>query len=48
MAVSGPRKFVLDTNCFIDASRTEAEANALSEFCAWAAPGLYLSTGGLR
>ena len=48
MAVSGPRKFVLDTNCFIDASRTEAEANALSEFCAWAAPGLYLGTGGLR
>jgi predicted nucleic acid-binding protein len=44
MPVSGPRKFVLDTNCFVDASRTEAEANALSEFCAWAAPGLYLST----
>jgi predicted nucleic acid-binding protein len=39
----GLRKFVLDTNCFVDASRTESEANAFSEFCAWAAPGLYLS-----
>jgi predicted nucleic acid-binding protein len=44
MAAVGPRKFVLDTNCFVDASGTEAEASALSEFCAWAAPGLYLST----
>ena len=44
MAVAGPRKFVLDTNCFVDASRTEAEATAFSEFCAWAARGLYLST----
>jgi predicted nucleic acid-binding protein len=44
MAVAGPRKFVLDTNCFIDASRTETEAAACSEFCAWAAPGLFLST----
>ena len=44
MAAVGPRKFVLDTNCFVDASRTEAEAKAFSEFCAWAAPGLYLST----
>ena len=44
MAVAGPRKFVLDTNCFVDASRTEAEATAFSEFCAWAAPGLFLST----
>jgi predicted nucleic acid-binding protein len=43
MADSGPRKFVLDTNCFIDASRTETEARAFAEFCAWAAPGLYLS-----
>ena len=43
MAVSGPRKFVLDTNCFIDASRTETGARAFAEFCAWAAPGLYLS-----
>jgi len=44
MAVAGPRKFVLDTNCFVDASRTDAEATAFSEFCTWAAPGLYLST----
>jgi predicted nucleic acid-binding protein len=38
------RKFVLDTNCFIDASGTDAEAAAYAEFCARAAPGLYLST----
>jgi predicted nucleic acid-binding protein len=36
--------FVLDTNCFVDASRTEAAAAAFTEFCAWAAPRLYLST----
>jgi predicted nucleic acid-binding protein len=35
---------VLDTNCFVDASRTDDEAAAFAEFCAWAAPGLYLST----
>src|SRR6266536_2293714 len=44
MPVAGPRKFVLDTNCFVDASRNDAEATAYSEFCIWAAPGLYLST----
>ena len=44
MAAGGSRKFVLDTNCFVDASRTDAEAAAFAEFCAWAAPGLYLST----
>lgn len=38
------RKFVLDTNCFIDASRTNAGADAFAEFCARAAPRLYLST----
>jgi predicted nucleic acid-binding protein len=38
------RKFVLDTNCFIDASRTDAGANAFAQFCARAAPSLYLST----
>jgi predicted nucleic acid-binding protein len=43
MAGVSPRKFVLDTNCFVDASRTEGDANAFSEFCARAAPGLYLS-----
>jgi predicted nucleic acid-binding protein len=35
---------VLDTNCFVDASRTEAGAAAFAEFRAWAAPGRYLST----
>jgi predicted nucleic acid-binding protein len=44
MAVGRLRKFVLDTNCFVDASRTEEHATAFAEFCAWAAPGLYLST----
>jgi len=42
--VAGSRKFVLDTNCFIDASRTEAGAEAFAEFCARVAPRLYLST----
>jgi len=44
MAAGGPRKFVLDTNCFVDASRDKVAAAALAEFSAWAAPGLYLST----
>jgi predicted nucleic acid-binding protein len=44
MAAATPAKYVLDTNCFVDASRTEAESAAFEEFCAWAAPGLYLST----
>jgi len=35
MPVAGPRKFVLDTNCFVDASRNDAEATAYSEFCIW-------------
>jgi predicted nucleic acid-binding protein len=38
------RKVVLDTNCFVDASRTDAGADAFAEFCARAAPRLYLST----
>jgi predicted nucleic acid-binding protein len=38
------RKFVLDTNCFVDASRADDDAAAFAEFCAKAAPGLYLST----
>jgi predicted nucleic acid-binding protein len=41
---AGPRKLVLDTNCFIDASRTQAGADAFAAFCARAAPRLYLST----
>ena len=40
----GARKFVLDTNCFVDASSTDDQAAAFAEFCARAAPGLYLST----
>ena len=44
MAGTGLRKFVLDTNCFVDASRSAAELAAFTKFCAWAAPGLYLST----
>ena len=44
MAVSRRRKFVLDTNCFIDAARGDPAAAAFAEFCAWAAPTLYLST----
>jgi predicted nucleic acid-binding protein len=38
------QKYVLDTNCFVDASRSEAHARTFADFCAWAAPGLYLST----
>jgi predicted nucleic acid-binding protein len=44
MAIARSRTFVLDTNCFVDASRREADAAAFTEFCAWAAPRLYLST----
>jgi predicted nucleic acid-binding protein len=38
------RPFVLDTNCFVDASANDRAAAAYEEFCAWAAPRLYLST----
>jgi len=44
MAMAGRRKFVLDTNCFVDASRTDRAAAAFAQFCQWAAPTLYLST----
>jgi predicted nucleic acid-binding protein len=44
VAITAGLKFVLDTNCFVDASRGGAEAAALAEFSAWAAPRLYLST----
>jgi len=44
MAVARQHKFVLDTNCFVDASRTDVAAAAFAEFCEWAAPTLYLST----
>jgi predicted nucleic acid-binding protein len=38
------RKFLLDTNCFIAASRDDSEAASLETFVQRAAPGLYLST----
>jgi predicted nucleic acid-binding protein len=38
------RKFVLDTNCFIAASRSDREAALLETFVQTAAPGLHLST----
>ena len=42
--MAGRRKFVLDTNCFVDASRTDRAAASFAQFCQWAAPTLYLST----
>jgi predicted nucleic acid-binding protein len=39
-----PRKYVLDTNCFIEASRNEAAAAVLAAFSARAAPFLHLSS----
>ena len=44
MPAAGSGKFVLDTNCFVDASRRVEEAAAFAEFCARTAPRLYLST----
>ena len=38
------RKFVLDTNCFIAASRNDQDAADFEAFVQMAAPGLYLST----
>jgi predicted nucleic acid-binding protein len=38
-----PRKYVLDTNCFVDAARSEPAAAAYEAFVARAAPGLWLS-----
>ncbi len=38
------RKFVLDTDCFIAASRSDADAATFETFVQMAAPGLYLST----
>lgn len=39
-----PRKYVLDTNCFIEASRNKTAADLLAEFSARAAPFLFLSS----
>jgi predicted nucleic acid-binding protein len=39
-----PRKLVLDTNCFIDASKSDAANASFDAFCAQAAPRLHLSS----
>lgn len=38
------RKYVLDTNCYIDASRDPAALASLQEFIARAAPGIHVSS----
>ena len=38
------RKYVLDSNCYINASRDAGAHLALHEFVAWAAPGLHVSS----
>ena len=38
------RKYVFDTNCFIDAARDSEFRAAFDAFCTKAAPGLYLSS----
>ena len=38
-----PRKYVLDSNCFIDAARNPIAGAAFESFCAQASPGLFLS-----
>lgn len=38
------RKYVLDTNCYIDASRDPRAHQVLEAFVSWAAPGLYVSS----
>ncbi len=38
------RKYVLDANCYIDASRGSQDLARLTEFSNWAAPGLFVST----
>ena len=38
------RKYVLDSNCYIDAAAEPVTLGALQRFTAWAAPGLYLSS----
>jgi predicted nucleic acid-binding protein len=43
VAATKLRKYVLDTNCFIDAAHRETARVAFEAFCAQAAPGLYLS-----
>ena len=38
------RKYVLDSNCYIDAARDPDQLAALGEFTTWAVPHLYLSS----
>lgn len=38
------KKYALDSNCYIDASRSTPALEALARFVAWAAPGLYVSS----
>ena len=38
-----PKKYVLDTYCFIDAARDPIAGAAFETFCAHASPGLHLS-----
>jgi predicted nucleic acid-binding protein len=38
------RKYVLDSNCYIDASRSSETLDALQQFVAWTAPGLHVSS----
>lgn len=38
------RKYVLDSNCYIDAARDPDQLAALGQFTTWAVPQLYLST----
>lgn len=37
-------KYVLDTNCYIDASRDPTERASLLRFVGWSVPGLFLSS----
>lgn len=43
MAAVIPRKYVLDTNCFVDAAHSEPAATAYETFVVRTAPGLWLS-----
>ncbi len=43
MSASAPRTYVLDTNCFVDAARSDEAAAAYEAFVVAAAPGLWLS-----
>jgi predicted nucleic acid-binding protein len=38
------RKYVLDANCYIDASRDAEALTQLTRFSSWSAPGLFLSS----